>query len=295
MSIRLKPGLRTQSPLRRRHQIGLATVAAVAGLTGPLLHQSLARAASPFGSEPVASGQVIALAQPISADRWNLVVFEQREPAPPCWRRHADGSVTTYEMHLSEATCGRYLSSNAYSLRVAGNDLRHPWRLRIENNNGQLRLLASGSQQPQPLVVGSGRAAGTQTVELQLADGWGFERRTYDGQRLSHVYMANANPLPVLMAQARNGGSGLLAALPLIPPPPAEEEEGRRRTIRSGGSPRLAPRPADSSSASGSRLARLENLRLGRSRSQQPEAFENSLDSQDNGGVIALQVVPYQP
>ena len=91
----------------------LRTLLLLAGATCVAAPTLLVRAASPFGSEPVPSRQVIALAQPLGDGRWNLVVLEQREPAPPCWRRHADGTVTSYETHLSEATCGRYLSSNA--------------------------------------------------------------------------------------------------------------------------------------------------------------------------------------
>ena len=268
----------------------------------PLLAQPLVRAASPFASDPVQRDKMIALAQPLGDGRWNLAVFEQREPAPPCWRRHTDGSVTTYETHLSEATCGRYLSSNAYSLRVAGTDLRHPWRLRIEEQNGQLRLVAIGSQQPQPLLVGRGLVAGSRPVELQLAEGWGFERRFYEGQRLSHLYVANPNPLPVLMAQARSGGRGLLAAAPLPPPPPGTDSDLRgQRSRRDRVSKPLSNRSITASDTQPtSRLERLTRLqpdaapRQRRFIQSQSLAFGSNGEEQ-SGGVIALQVVPYQP
>ena len=130
-------------------------------------------------------------------------------------------------MHLPESTCGRYLSSSAYSLRVAGDDLRHPWRLRVESSNGQLQLLASGSQQPQPLLLGAGQAAGSALVELKLQNDWAFERRTYNGQNLSHLYLAHGNPLPVLLAEAR-GGTNLLAALPTAAAAAAQPGQARR-------------------------------------------------------------------
>lgn len=266
----------------------------------PMLVQPLVRAASPFTAEPVQADQVIALAQPLGYGRWNLVVFEQREPAPPCWRRHADGSVTTYETHLSEATCGRYLSSNAYSLRVAGNDLRHPWRLRIEQQNGQLSLLAIGSQQPQPLLVGSGRVAGARPVQLQLAEGWAFERRSYEGQRLSHLYVANPNPLPVLMAQARSGGRGLMAVAPLPPPPPGTDSRlrSRRTALQPDPLPETTQPRAGGGALAGSRLERLNRLQLGAMprtpRTTTSQSLPFAADDEDSG-VIALQVVPYRP
>jgi hypothetical protein len=284
-------------PSRKRRYLAAAGVSALAA--GAVPHQ-FARAAVPFGSAPLAEDRVIALAQPLSGDRWNLIVLEQREPAPPCWRRNANGSVLTYEMHLPESTCGRYLSSSAYSLRVGGEDLRQPWRLRVEQNNGQLQLLASGSKQAEPIVIGSGRAAGSSLVELKLQNDWAFERRTFDGQALSHLYVAHANPLPVLLAEARNGGAPLLAQLPAPPPPLAPEPRTATVTTvrRSTGSSRTrqvaepaAAAQAPGTSSSSSRLARLETLRLGGPRAAPPGAEA----ADQSGGVIALQVVPYRP
>jgi hypothetical protein len=145
-------------PTCSRRYLAIFAATALAAGTLPL---PVARAAVPFGSDPLAGDRVIALAQPLSDGRWNLIVLEQREPAPPCWRRNANGTVLTYEMHLPESTCGRYLSSSAYSLRVAGEDLRQPWRLRVEEH--QRPTATAGQRQPpgQPLVIGSGRAAGS--------------------------------------------------------------------------------------------------------------------------------------
>jgi hypothetical protein len=275
------------TPSRTRRYLAVAGASALVAAAVP---QPLARAAAPFGSTAVAEDQVIALAQPLSDGRWNLIVLEQRQPAPPCWRRNPDGSVLTYEMHLPESTCGRYLSSSAYSLRVAGDDLRHPWRLRVESSNGQLQLLATGSQQPQPLLLGSGQAAGSALVELKLQNDWAFERRTYNGQNLSHLYLAHANPLPVLLAEARGGGSSLLAALPAPPPPPTPD---RPSSALRRAAPASSPAAqAEATSTSSSRLARLESLRFGRPRST-PGGSPAGID--DGSGVIALQVVPFRP
>jgi len=287
-------------PSRKRRYLAAAGVSALAA--GAVPHQ-FARAAVPFGSTPLAEDRVIALAQPLSDDRWNLIVLEQREPAPPCWRRNANGSVLTYEMHLPESTCGRYLSSSAYSLRVGGEDLRQPWRLRVEHSNGQLQLLASGGKQAEPIVIGSGRMAGTSLVELKLLNNWSLERRTFDGQALSHLYVAHANPLPVLLAEARSGGTPLLAQLPAPPPPLAPEP---RRTVsapsvrRSSGRTTAAavetsrasqPAPQPVGSGTSSRMARLEALMARSPRS----LAQGAATSEGNDGVIALQVVPYRP
>jgi hypothetical protein len=289
-------------PVRKRMYLAAAGFSALAASAVP---QQVVRAAAPFGSEPLAQDRVIALAQPLSDDRWTLIVLEQREPAPPCWRRNANGSVLTYEMHLPESTCGRYLSSSAYSLRAGGEDLRQPWRLRVENNNGQLQLLASGSRQAEPLLIGTGRAAGSALVELRLQNNWAFERRTFDGQSLSHLYVAHANPLPVLLAEARNGGGiPLLAQLPAPPPPPLAPDTrpsgsapaGRLNSSRTAMAATETARAGQATSqpvvsTTSSRLARLEALRAGGPRSlAQATAGQGQTE-----GVIALQVVPYNP
>jgi hypothetical protein len=224
-----------------------------------------AQAANLFGSEPIAAGQAIALAQPLAGGRWNLIVLEQLQPQPPCWRELPDGSVMTYDSDVAEGVCGRYLSSSAYSLRVNDSDLTSPWRLRVESENGELRLMASNPQHRTMIPVASGRVPASGLAALQLAPGWSFQRRTYGNETLRHLYMAHAEPLPVLIARARGGGE--LAALPSVTPPPSLTTAARPE------------RP--------SRLGRLDS-RISRSTSR-----SSSLSSPRPTGVVALEVVPY--
>lgn len=279
-----------------RRGAGPLAAAVLVGAGAGLLPLSLAHAAVPFGSEAIAAGSAIALAQPLASGGWNLVVIEQRQPAPPCWRHNSDGTVTTYETYQPETVCGRYLSNSAYSLRIASTDLRHPWRLRVEEQGGQLQLLASGNPQAPPLLVGSGQAvnpsSGSGLVALQLHEGWSLERRTYQGRSLGHLYVANAEPLPVLQARAA-GTEGLLAAMPAPPPPPAELSRASARSSNSAGSRTLLTSRSSGGdreaapTASSSRLARLENLRFGGPR-------QNSSAGTNTDGIIALEVVPYR-
>lgn len=269
----------------KRTYLAVAGAMALGAAAAALLPQQFAKAAAPFESIPVEAGRAIALAQPLSGDRWNLVVLEQLEPAPPCWRRFDDGSVTTYEQNLPPGSCGLYSSSSAYSLRLADNDLSHPWRLRVENRSGRLELLASSPEQPTPLLVGSGVVAGNGLVELQLAQGWGFGRRSFGGQSLNHLYVSHAEPLPVLLARA-NADGGELLDLATPPPPPSPVQTATRLAANPSQDTRRQP--------ASSRLARLESLRLGgasrgRSWEQQPSA------ESEGSGVVALQVVPYRP
>lgn len=234
-----------------------------------------AQAAALFGSQPIAPGQAIAVAQPLAGNRWNLIVLEQLQAAPPCWREFPDGSVISYDNDVPEGVCGRYLSSSAYSLRVANDDLNNPWRLRVESDNGRLRLLASNPQQTTLIPVASGLAPASGLASLKLEPGWTFQRRTFGEETLRHLYMAHAEPLPVLLARARGGGQ--LAALPSLAPPPLLNRSGpvaesrsssTRQSIASVGRPSVL-----SSRASLQRQSGLQRPR--------------------QSGVIALEVVPY--
>ncbi len=273
--------------LKRRY---LAAAGAVS-LAAAVLPQQWARAAARFDSAPVEAERTMALAQPLSGNRWNLVVLEQLEPTRPCWRRFDDGSVATYEKDLPATSCGLYSSSSAYSLRIAGDDLSHPWRLRVESRGGRLELLASSPEQSSPLVVGSAEPSGDGLVELQLAEGWAFERRVFGGQSLQHLYVSNAEPLPVLLARANAGGDPLLG-LATPPPPPSALDTATARAASSRSS--RDSRGVSRSSTSQSRLARLESLRLGRPGAR-AWSQENTSAEAEAGGVIALQVVPYRP
>lgn len=276
MTLSHKPGI-------KRTYLAVAGAMALGTAGVSVLPQQFAKAAAPFESIPVEAGRAIALAQPLSGDRWNLVVLEQLEPAPPCWRRFDDGSVTTYEKNLPAGSCGLYSSSSAYSLRLAGDDLSHPWRLRVESRDGRLDLIATSPEQPTPLLVGSAEAAGNGLVELQLAEGWSFARRSFEGRSLNHVYVSHAEPLPVLLARA-NAAGGELLGLATPPPPPSP--------IQTATALAATPSQDSRSQPASSRLARLESLRLGGSRNR---SWDKPSTGSEADGVVALQVVPYRP
>ncbi len=198
-------------PLRRPY---LAILGLALGLSS-----SLAAARGLFESQPLPAGRVIAVAQPLAGDRWNLVLLEQLRGVH-CWQRQADGGITSLvEQVRHESLCRQYRSSSAYTLRVAGNDLTNPWRLRIEAQGDQLQLQATSPQATTPILLANApRPAGPNQLQpLELQPGWNVERRSYGGRPLSHLYLSNAEPLPLLLAKARSGGP--LLALPPAPPP----------------------------------------------------------------------------
>lgn len=253
----------------RRPYLAAAGFGLLAAAAAPSL-PPLVQARALFDSQPIPANQVLALAQPLSGNRWGLVLLEQRQASIPCWQNQADGTVLSLADGVrNETYCGRYASSGAYSLRVGGNDLSRSWQLRLEASNGQLELQATSPQSPRPIVVAqapipTGATAPNTLVPMELQASWGLERRSYDGRPLSHIYVSNSDPLPLLLAQSLSAGP-LLAAPPAPPPLLASAPTTSRRSAQRG-------RPTSAPAA--------------------VVATEEASDSAFSQ-VIALQVVPF--
>lgn len=252
--------------------LSLATGATAAGLI------PLAQARALFESQPIPANQVIVLAQPLAGNRWTLVLLEQRQAEIPCWQSQRDGTVLSMADGVrNETYCGRYSSSGAYSLRVAGNDLNRPWQLKLERSNNQLQLQATSPQARNPIVVGQAPIPTTMPgpntlVPLALEEGWELERRSYDGRLLSHLYLSNGTPLPLLLARSRSGN-------PLLATPPAP----------------LPPLMASGRSTNANANATVESRDRSNSPSRRlPLSASSSLSSSSLSQVIALQVVPFR-
>lgn len=250
------------------------------GVAGAVAGSGLATAQPLFQGTPLNPERVIALAQPLAGNRWNLVLLEQLQAGVNCWQRLADGSVLNMADGVrNETFCGRYGSSSAYSLRVGGSDLSSPWRLRLEAGNDRLELQATSPQSAAPILVASAPlptgSGGGAFTPLELEPGWALERRSFNGRPLNHLYLSNGDPLPALIARA---SGSVLTAPPLMPPPllTAAAPRGRDRN---------RPPLRGPGQASGAATAAGQQPLLGAPRRLAGEP--------QPGEVIALQVVPF--
>ena len=234
------PGRRRFGAWRGR-PAGLAAAIALAS-AAPLVGQS-ARSVDLFSAQPVNPSRFAVLARPVGDQDWNLLVLEQLGGARRCWTNRPDGLVEPSLNRFNFAgICSRYIDSNGYSLRVGEQDLAGSYRLRLTQVGDELLLQASTLSDSTDLVVGRGRVPLRDRdgfVQLSLDPGWSLQRRAYRGRGLSHLYFANGESLPVLLARMQptapaptgrgtvlsrlgrtGGGTSPLAALPdreLIP------------------------------------------------------------------------------
>lgn len=201
------------------------TALALAGLGAAataVAHAPGAGAAAIFGAQPLPDDSTVALAQPVDGNRWNLVVVERLQSGSSCWLRQANGLVSLEaDAFNNDALCNRLQSSSGYSLRAGGQDLRAPWRLRIEASGNRLELQALNPSLPGTVVVGTAPLAavnpGDPLPAFTLNPGWSFQKRSYAGRLLSHVYLSTRDPLAVLQARAR--GTTTAAEPPSALPP----------------------------------------------------------------------------
>lgn len=293
-------------PTMKRPYLALATFALVAGLTPG--QSSLAWATGLFGSAPVNPSSFAVLARPVGESDWTLVVLEQLRARPFCWTPRPDGLVDpTLNRFNYTGICGRFIDSNGYSLRIGDVDLNHAYRLRLQQNGRELRLLASPASQRGEFLVGRGsipRRDRDLFVSLQLEPGWELRRRLFGERSLSHVYFANGQSLDTLMAassgrapaEAAGLGDGSLAVPPEVPPPLLP---GRRARVGGGSALEAAGSPESTPRGWGRRSTRSQ--RLSPSASEPTPAalpgdpgVEAAGADGGNPGVVALQVIPYE-
>ena len=188
-----------------------ATGFAATGVLALLVPNTLA-ARGLFESKPLAQERFAVLAQPVGQTGWKLLVLEQIKRKPLCWTPRADGLVEPTLNNFDFAgICSRYLDSNGYSLRTAGEDTQKFVRLRLRQGRNGLELQALDPNRSTAVVVAKARQARRNKdafVKLKLEPGWKLERRAYQGRTLSHVYFANNESLNQLRAKAAKRQSG---------------------------------------------------------------------------------------
>ena len=184
------------------------------------------RTRSLFDSKPLKQDQFAILARAVGRDGWKLLVLEQIKARPLCWKDQADGLVEP-SLNSFDFTgiCSRYLDSNGYSLRTAGEDTQKSVRLRLRQGRNGLELHALDPNRNTAVVVATAKQARRNKnafVKLNLEPGWQLERRAYQGRTLSHVYFSNSESLNQLIAKAskRPGRSVLMSTVAQAPRAP---------------------------------------------------------------------------
>lgn len=130
---------------------------------------------------------------------YKLWLIRETQPGANCFAVNGDNPGIVEPLWQVNSGCGAGFDSNAYSIRVDGEELRGQYSLIVQESNGELLLLGK------PLRGGSfviGRTGGIVPggfMEIELDPGWRVTQRSFEGSRLSHFYYTNDAPLASLL------------------------------------------------------------------------------------------------
>lgn len=178
--------------------------------------------AAPFEQVDVDQSKFIAIAAPVgNSNNYQLLILEQVAESRPCWKVEGSQPAIVDPLLLQfdfTGICSRSTDSNGYSVRLAGEDYALQYSLRVQHQENDLLLLAMpfrGKEAP-TLVVGRAHGVAPGFIRLDLDPGWRFTKRSFNGQRLGHIYLTHDRSLQDL--------AQLAAPLPPSPPPTRQRQ-----------------------------------------------------------------------
>lgn len=199
----------------------LLKTAAIATATLSALTLGTQAIAALFGQQSMDQSRFIAVAQSFSGGvAPPLLIIEQVSNARQCWSESGSNPVRVDPLLVNfdfTGICGRSTDSNGYSIRVGGEDVGLQYTLRIVQRNGDLVLIGVNTFERREMEIGRTNGIANGFSKINLSPGWQFAKRTYNGQTLGHVYLANTQSLTAL---AKPMGSSGTTSPPVVTTPP---------------------------------------------------------------------------
>lgn len=199
---------------------GIATV--LAGLVGSMG----AAIAQTFGKDEIDQSRYVLVSAPGGTFvPHSLMIIGQITDERPCWSEVGTNPVEIEPLLRDfdfTGICSRGTDSNAYSLRLADEDLGSQYRLEITEQEGDLILSAvprPGPSQSQGRRFIIGRTGGTSSTgfaKINLNSGWRLTKRTFQGSPLGHLYLTN----DLTLAQVLETASVPVGTVPTLPSQP---------------------------------------------------------------------------
>jgi N-acetylmuramoyl-L-alanine amidase len=175
-------------------------------------------AAPQFGQQRVDSNKFAIVASPYGGNAHQLLILKQISSVRPCWSE-SGARPTAINPLLTEFDftdiCGRSTDSNGYSMRVGNEDMNWRYSFQVVKENNDLVLIARPNvdRTAPKLAIARTRGLTSGFAKFFLEPGWYLAERTYEGNSLGHVYLANDQSLANLNAMA------IAATLPVFPKP----------------------------------------------------------------------------
>ncbi|MDX2229364.1 MAG: DUF3747 domain-containing protein [Leptolyngbyaceae cyanobacterium bins.349] len=200
---------------------------------GSVLHPTVVQAAQFDQTEVADPSRFVVMASPIgTTGNYKLLIFEQLNNRRQCWGEVGSNPTTIDPLFMQfdfTGICGRSTDSNAYSVRVAGQELGGRYNLRLVRQQNDLVLIGFSlvDKDVQFFEIGRTNGLADGYLKIQLDPGWRLTRRTFQGKPVGHLYLTNDRSLTDIANTAK----------PLLPAPT------QRPTVSPPSPPPIAPSP----------------------------------------------------
>ncbi|MEO0941769.1 MAG: DUF3747 domain-containing protein [Cyanobacteria bacterium J06642_12] len=130
-----------------------------------------------------------------------LMIVEQQSEDQACWQENGTAPIEVDPLLLTfdyTGICSRMADSNAYSIRMADNDLGLNYSLRVVPQDGELMLRGYANNDFSAPPIEIARTYGvsnTGFTRFVLNPGWRLTRRVFEERELGHIYLTSDLPL----------------------------------------------------------------------------------------------------
>ncbi|MEM9567224.1 MAG: DUF3747 domain-containing protein [Cyanobacteria bacterium P01_E01_bin.34] len=139
-----------------------------------------------------------------------LMIVEQQSDQQACWQENGTAPIEVDPLLLTfdyTGICGRMADSNAYSIRMADNDLGLNYSLRVVPQDGELLLRGYANNDFSAPPIEIARTYGvsnTGFTRFVFNPGWRLTRRVFEERELGHIYLTSDLPLGAGEPVSRN-------------------------------------------------------------------------------------------
>jgi len=175
-------------------------VAVAAAATIGVLSSFTPASAVDFEAAEVDQSNFISVAIPAGTlVPYKLWLIRATQPGANCFAVSGDNPGIVAPLWQTTSGCGAGFDSNAYSIRVGGEELRSQYALTVQESNGELLLIGKPLRGRSFVIGRTGGISPGGFMEIELEPGWRITQRSYQGSRLGHFYYTNDATLASLL------------------------------------------------------------------------------------------------